>query len=268
VTRRPKKSANEGVLGGVIAAVSTLVVFGGLIALIGTSPGWPNVRKSFFDWKIFKETFPEVLSRLLVNVKYFMIIEVCVLALGLTIAVVRSLRGPVFFPFRVLATAYTHVLRGVPTLLLLFLFGFGIPGAFRLPRPWNSGVLWGAVALTLNYSAFVAEVFRSGINSIHPSQSAAARSLGLTQLQAYRTVIVPQAIRRVIPPLLNDFVALQKETALLSSLGLIEMLRQAQIETGKRFNFTPYVAATVIFLCLTIPLALFTDWIVERRKTS
>ena len=196
-----------------------------------------------------------------------MIAEVAVLALGLLVAVVRNLPGPALFPFRALATIYTDVFRGVPTLLLIFLFGFGIP-ALGLNRPWNKAIIWATVAIILNYGAYVAVVFRSGIRSVHPSQMAAARSLGLSQWQSFRFVIIPQAVRRVIPPLLNDFVALQKDTALVAAVGPIEALREAQTATAKHFNFTPYVVAAVLFLALTIPLARLTDWLTARQEAA
>jgi polar amino acid transport system permease protein len=251
-----------------IATVSTLVVFGAIALAVVSAPGWPSVRTAFFNRTRFRESFPEILSQFLTNVRVFIIVEAAVLALGLVVALLRILKGPVFLPFRVLATVYTDVFRGVPTLLIVYLFGFGVPPTFELDRPWNSPVLWGGVALTLNMGAFVAEVFRSAIESVHQSQLSAARSLGLTQMQAYRYVVVPQAVRRVIPPLISDSVALLQSTALISSLGVIEGLRTAQIDVGNNFNFTAYVAAAVIFLCLTIPLARLADWLVRRQRTD
>ena len=243
------------------------MVLGGLALLIVKAPGWPKVRDAFFNGHEFTTAFPDVLRGLALNIRLFLIAEVAILFLGLLVAVVRNLPGPAMFPFRALATIYTDVFRGIPTLLLIFLFGFGIPG-LGLNRPWNKAIIWATLALILNYGAYVAEVFRAGIRSIHPSQMAAARSLGLTQWQSFRFVIIPQAVRRVIPPLLNDFVALQKDTALVSIVGPIEALRQAQFAALKHFNFTPYVAASVLFLALTIPMARFTDWLTQRQEAG
>lgn len=175
----------------------------------------------------------------------------------------RGLRGPVFLPLRILATMYVDFFRGVPTILLILLLGFGIP-ALRLPGVPSSVLVWGTIALILSYSAYVSEVYRAGIESVHPSQRAAARSLGLSSLQATRYVVLPQAVRRVVPPLLNDFIALQKETALVSILGPVEVLRAAQIEVSANFNYTPYVVAALLFVLLTLPLTRLTDWLQQR----
>ena len=251
--------------GAVVAAISTVAVFGAISALILTSSGWPKVRKAFFDWRHLRRAMPDIVHGFWLNVRLFMIAEVIVLIVGLLVAVVRNVPGPTLFPLRLLATIYTDVFRGVPTILLIYLFGFGMP-ALGLEKPWNSPLLWGTVAISLNYGAYVAEVFRAGIRSIHPSQMSAARSLGLSQWQAFRFVIVPQAIRRVIPPLLNDFVALQKDTALVSTLGPMEALRNAQIYASSTFNYTAYVGAALLFLALTIPLARSTDWLLVRQE--
>ncbi len=256
----------EGVRAGLISGASTIVVFAILGWGITHAPGWPKVRASFFDGHHFRESWPKIFGAFWLNVRLFLIAEVCVLVLALLVAVVRTIPGPALFPVRLLATAYTDVFRGVPTILLIYLFGFGVPPALNLSKPWNSPLLWGSVALILNYGAYVAEVFRAGIRSIHPSQMAAARSLGLSQAQALRHVVVPQALRRVIPPVLNDFVALQKDTALVAILGPLEALRQAYIYTAKNFNFTPYLGAALLFLALTIPLARITDWLIAREE--
>ena len=177
----------------------------------------------------------------------------------------RSLSGPVFFPVRLLATIYTDVLRGVPGVLVIFLLGFGMPilGFEGMP---TAPEFWGVVSLVLLYSAYVSEVYRAGIESVHPSQEAAARSLGLSRWQALRFVVIPQAVRRVIPPLLNDFIGLQKDTALVSLIGVLEVFRQAQIDESASFNFTPYLVTAVLFLVLTVPLARLTDWLVARDR--
>jgi polar amino acid transport system permease protein len=190
---------------------------------------------------------------------------VLILALALVIAVLRSLPGPVFFPLRLLATIYADLFRALPGVLVIYVLGFGIPG-LRMPGVPNDPFFWGVVALTLLYSAYVSEVYRAGIESVHPSQAAAARSLGLSQLQALRYVVLPQAIRRVVPPLLNDFIGLQKDTVLVSFIGVVEIFRQTQIRQQATFNFTPYLVTALVFLAVTIPLARLTDWLVARER--
>jgi polar amino acid transport system permease protein len=223
------------------------------------------VRQFFFNGERFRESFPKIAEAFLVNVKLFCIAEVLILVFGLLLAVIRSLRGPVFFPIRLLAIVYTDVFRGVPTILVIAMLGFGAPvlGISGVP---SSTFFWAVVALVLVYSAYVAEVYRAGIQSVHPSQEAAARSLGLSRAQTLRFVIVPQAVRRVIPPLLNDFIGLQKDTALVAILGTVEAFRQAQIDTAASFNYTAYTATAVVFILVTIPLARFTDWLIERDR--
>ena len=248
----------RGRRGAAIAAISTVVVIGGLITIIVTSPGWDDVKQTFFSWPDFKRSFPEVLRGFWLDVKLFCIIEVVVLALGLVIALVRTSRTAPLFPLRLLAVVYTDVLRGVPTILLVFLIGFGVPALGLAGVPTDAVVL-GACALALSYAAYVAEVYRAGIRSVHPSQRAAALALGLTEGQALRHVILPQAVRRVVPPLLNDFVALQKDAALVSIAGPIEAFRQAQIVQGETFNYTPLLAAAALYLCVTVPLARVVD---------
>ncbi|HWJ31719.1 MAG TPA: amino acid ABC transporter permease, partial [Gaiellaceae bacterium] len=227
--------------------------------------GWPEVRRQFFDWGEFKATFPEVARAFLLNVKIFSIAEVLILVFALFLAVLRSLPGPVFFPLRALAIVYADLFRGIPTILVIAMLGFGAPalGVSWVPK---SVTFWGIVSLVLIYSAYVSEVYRAGIDSIHPSQEAAARSLGLSRGQTLRRVILPQAVRRVIPPLLNDFIGLQKDTALVGTLGAIEAFQQSQIDTNATFNFTAYLSAAVLFVAITIPLARFTDWLVARDR--
>ena len=250
-----------------IALASTIVVFTVLVLAIVNSPGWPEVKASFFNWDEFKEWFPDVARHFWVNVKLFLICEAVILVFALGIAVLRSLRGPVLFPIRMIAIVYTDLFRGVPTILVVFLLGFGVP-ALQLSGVPNGELFWGGVALILVYSAYVAEVYRAGIESVHPSQEAAARSLGLSHPQTLRYVIVPQAVRRVIPPLLNDFIGLQKDTALLSVVGLLEVLNRARLTSAEVFNLSPYVAAGVAFVLITIPLARFTDWLVARQARA
>ena len=248
-----------------IALLSTVVFFAVLLLVIANSPGWPEVKTAFFNREVFSDAFPEVLRAFWLNIKIFCVAEVFILALALVIAVLRSLPGPVFFPIRALAIAYTDFFRGIPTILLIFILGFGVP-ALGLSGVPTSAVVWATVALIIIYSAYVAEVYRAGIESVHPSQDAAARSLGLTRGQSLRYVVIPQAVRRVVPPLLNDFIGLQKDTALVALIGPVEAFRQAQIDTSATFNFTPYVAAALIFVAFTIPLARLTDWLNERSR--
>jgi polar amino acid transport system permease protein len=198
-------------------------------------------------------------------VKIFLIAEVLILVFALVIAILRGLPGPVFFPIRALAVVYVDLFRGVPTILVIYILGFGVP-ALALPGVPIEPLFWGVVSLVLVYSAYVSEVYRAGIESVHPSQDAAARSLGLTHGQSLRYVVVPQAVRRVIPPLLNDFIGLQKDTALVGLLGVVEAFRQSQIEVAASFNYTPYIATAIIFIALTVPMARFTDWLVARDK--
>jgi polar amino acid transport system permease protein len=241
------------------------VFFGGLALVIVNSPGWPVVREQFFYWPEFRESLPDIADGFLLNVKLFLAAEVFILVVALFLAVLRGLPGPALFPLRLLSTAYTDVFRGIPTILLIYLLGFGVP-ALDLEHVPRSEFFWGAVALVLVYSAYVSEVYRAGIESVHPSQEAAARSLGLTRAQALRHVVVPQAVRRVVPPLLNDFIGLQKDTALVGLLGLVEAFKQSQIEVSGSFNFTPYLATALLFLLLTIPMTRFTDWLIARNR--
>jgi polar amino acid transport system permease protein len=240
-----------------------VVVIGGLGAIVVTSPGWENVQETFFSWPDFKRAFPDVLDGFWLDVKMFCVIEVVVLILGLAIALVRTSRAAALFPLRLMGAVYTDVLRGVPTILLVFLVGFGVP-ALELEGLPTGPVLLGGVALALSYSAYVAEVYRAGIDSIHPSQRAASLALGLTESQTLRHVVLPQAVRRVVPPLLNDFISLQKDVALVSVLGVIEAFRVAQIDASSTFNYTPLLAAAVLYLCVTIPLARIVDRMQRR----
>jgi polar amino acid transport system permease protein len=249
---------------GVIAAVSTVVLVGLLVVGVGSTPGWPRVRETFFNVERGWEALPVVAEGLWLNVRVMLVCAVLIVVLGLTLAILRTLRGPIFFPLRIFAAAYTDVFRGLPLLLVIFLLGFGVP-ALQLRGLPNQAVIWGGAALVLTYSSYVAEVFRAGIESIHPSQRAAARSLGLSHRQTLRFVVLPQAVRRVMPPLLNDFVSLQKDSGLIAVLGVIDAIRAAQLETAEDFNFTPYVVAGILFVALTIPLTRLTDWVARRQ---
>ena len=258
-------SRRGGRSAAVIGVVSTVVFFALLALAITHAPGWPEVRRTFFDWGQFKSSFPEIAQAFLLNVKIFCISEALILVFALVVAIIRSLPGPAALPLRLVGIAYADFFRGVPTILVIAMLGFGAP-ALQLSGVPTSTTFWGIVALVLVYTAYVSEVYRAGIESVHPSQDAAARSLGLTHLQSLRTVVLPQAVRRVIPPLLNDFIGLQKDTALVGFLGSVEAFKQSQIDAASTFNYTPYVAAAVLFVALTIPLARFTDWLVARDR--
>jgi polar amino acid transport system permease protein len=264
-TRRELLERQQRRRAGLIATASTIVVFGALGTLVVTAPGWDDVRDSFFSWDDLTASLPDVASAFWLNVRVFLVAEALILVVALLLALARSSRSPYLFPVRVFATVYVDVLRGVPVLLVLFLLAFGVP-ALRLEGVTNDPVFWGTTALVLSYSAYVSEVYRAGIESVHESQRAAAQSLGLSTAQSMRFVVLPQAIRRVVPPLLNDFIALQKETALLGVVGPIEAARQAQLYSSRTFNFTSYVAAALLFLAITIPLTRFTDWQLARQR--
>lgn len=262
---RPRGPDRRALRSTAIAFVSTVAVFGGLALVVVTSPGWLEVQATFLNGDLFWESLPKLIAAFWINVIMFVAAECLVLIFGLLIALVRSLPGPVFTPFRIMATIYVDVLRAVPGLVVIFALGFGIP-ALGLVDPKMNPLVYGVLVLTLVYSAYVSEVYRAGIDSVHPSQGMAARSLGLSQFQALRFVIVPQAVRRVIPPLLNDFIGLQKDTVLISYIGVVEIFRQAQIIQAANFNFTPYVAVALVFMVVTIPLARFTDWLIAHDR--
>jgi polar amino acid transport system permease protein len=247
----------------VVATATTVLVLGGLFVLLVSSPGWPTVRATFFSWSDAKASFPDIRDNFWKNVKMFLIAEPAILVLGLGLALSRQSRSPWLVPLRIVAVGFTDLLRGVPTLLLVYLLVFGMP-ALRLDGVPNSIFFWATIALILSYSAYVAEVFRSGIESIHPSQVSSAAALGLSRGQAMRFVVVPQAVRRVVPPLLNDFISLQKDTALVSSVSLFDALFTARDYANYNFNYTPYVVVAAFFVVLTIPLARFTDWLQRR----
>ena len=236
-----------------------------IVALIVTSAGWPAVKEAFFNRQVFDESWREIAHAFLLNIRIFLIAEVFILIFALFIAILRGLPGPVFFPIRALAVIYTDLFRGVPTILVIYILGFGAP-ALQLSGVPVSPLFWGIAALVLVYSAYVAEVYRAGIESVHSSQEAAARSLGLSRLKTLRFVIVPQAVRRVIPPLLNDFIGLTKDTALVALIGPVEAFRQSQIDVAATFNYTPYVCTAILFILLTIPLARLTDWLIARQR--
>jgi polar amino acid transport system permease protein len=246
-----------------VASLATVVVIGGLAAVVLLSPGWPRVRESFFDGFHARESLPAIVDGFWINVKMFLIAEPLILVLGLAIAVVRSSRSPLLVPLRAIAVVYTDVVRGIPTLLLVFLFAFGMPGLELQGLP-DGAFFWATVALIVSYSAYVAEVFRSGIESVHPSQWLSAQALALSRGQTLRHVVVPQALRRVVPPLLNDFVSLQKDTALVASVSIFDALFTARDYANYNFNYTPYVVVACFFVAMTVPLARLCDWLAAR----
>ena len=258
-----RRKARRGTL---IAVVSSVVVLGGLAAIILTSSGWPAVKSTFFSWSAFKTSFPDILKAFWIDVKLFIAVEAVVLVLGLVIALVRTTRAPAAFPLRLLSTLWVDILRGVPTILVVYLIGFGIP-ALQLSGLPTDPVVLGGIALAMSYSAYVAEVYRAGIDSVHPSQRAAALAVGLTQTQTMRRVVLPQAVRRVLAPLLNDFISLQKDVALVSVLGPLEAFRVAQINAAENFNYTPLIAAALLYLAVTVPLARILDRMQARSRS-
>lgn len=267
---RSPRGREEGTRAALIAFVSTVIFIVVALWVILTSDAWPAVQRQFFSPDHFVEAFPDILSGFWLDIRMFLFAEVVILGLSLGIAMIRSLRGPAFFPLRALAIIFIDLIRGIPVILLILLLGFGVP-ALQLPGVPNSALFWGLTALIISYSAYTAEVYRAGIESVHESQRMSARSLGLTQIQALRYVLVPQAIRNVVPALLNGFVSLQKDVALVLVLGIREAVREADIYAASTFNYTGYVAATMLFLLVSVPVARFTDWYTERynrRKRS
>jgi polar amino acid transport system permease protein len=250
-----------------IAAVSTVVVIGGLVFALVNAPNWAEVQRSFFDVERIVESLPDLARGFVKNVQLFLLAEAMVLVLAMVVAIVRGLPGPAAFPFRALATIYADVFRAVPGIVWIFLLGFGVPslGIEGVPK---DPFFWALVSLTLIYTAYVSEVYRAGIDSVHPSQDAAARSLGLSRAQALRFVVLPQAVRRVIPPLLNDFIGLQKDTVLVSLIGVVEIFRTASIKLAASFNFSYYVGVALVFIVVTVPLTRLVDWLVARERRA
>ncbi|GAB2866737.1 amino acid ABC transporter permease [Nocardioides pacificus] len=249
--------------GLLIAGAVTVLVLCALLAGVVSSPGWPRVRETFFSLHHARESLPAIVDGFWVNVRMFLIAEPLILLLGGLVAVTRSTVSPWLTPARALAVAYTDLFRGVPTILVVVLFGFGIP-ALGLAGVTTSPFVLATFALVLCYGAYVAEVIRSGIESIHPSQVASAQALALSRTQTMRHVVLPQALRRVVPPLMNDFVSLQKDTALVASIGVFDALFAAQDYGNYHFNYTPLLVTGAFFVVLTVPLARFTDWLARR----
>ncbi|MEL6504950.1 MAG: amino acid ABC transporter permease [Pseudomonadota bacterium] len=267
MNRRQRYEAQQKRRSTLIAAASTVVVLAAIIVLVPMAPGWTQVRASFFDGEVFLKVLPKMLDAFLLNVAIFLWSAPLIAVLGLAVALARATRSPALFPLRIFGALYVDIFRGIPVILVIFLIGFGIPG-LGLPRPWNSPYIWGTVALVLTYSPYVAEILRSGIESVHASQRSAALSLGLSERDAMRYVVLPQAIRRVVPANMNIFIALQKDVALLSFIGPVEVLRQAGIYKSLLANFTPYVVAACIFLALTIPATRYADHLMAKQRRA
>jgi polar amino acid transport system permease protein len=259
-----KRASRRSVLTALLSTFLFAVI---LFVVISRAKGSHLVAETFFNWHFAKHAFPSVLSGLWLNLRVLLAAEVFVLIFGLALALLRTTRNPLLYPLKLFATAYTDIFRGLPLLLVLLLVGFGVPG---LQISWipNSAVFLGIVSLILTYSAYVAEVIRAGIEAVNPTQRMAARALGLSAAQTQRHVVLPQALRKVFPPLLNDFISLQKDSGLISVLGAIDAIRAAQIETAQFFNFTSYVVAGLLFIALTIPLTRFTDWLARKQSKN
>ncbi len=241
-------------------------MLGGLALLVFTSSGWPDVQETFFSPEAFRTSFPDILRAFWLDVRMFVAVEVVVLILGLVIALIRTSLSPALFPIRALAAIYCDLFRGVPVILLVYLIGFGIP-TLGVTGILAEPIFLACVALSLAYSAYVAEVYRAGISSVHRTQTDSALAVGLTKFQALRHVVLPQAVRRVRPPLLNDFISLQKDVALVSVLGVQEAFRVAQIDSQSSFNYTPLIAAALLYLAVTIPMARILDYIARKQDS-
>lgn len=247
-----------------IATVVTAVVAVGLVLLVLSSPGWDRVRDYFLSWSHARESFAAIAEGFWINIRIFLVAEPCVLILGALVAIARQTTSPWLAPLRLLATGYTDLFRGVPSILVVVICGIGIP-ALGLSGVTSSLFWLTTFALVLCYGAYVAEVFRAGILAIHPTQVASAEALALTRAQTMRFVVLPQAVRRVVPPLMNDLVSLQKDTALISAVGVFEALRAAQDYQGYNFNGTPLLVAAAYFLIVAVPLTRLTDWLMRRQ---
>lgn len=242
-----------------------MVFFGLVIWRVLESETWPQVQRQFFNPEAFVAVWPAVLEGFWLDVRMFLGAQVLILIFALLVAMARALRGPAFFPIRALSVVFIDLIRGIPILLLILILGFGVP-ALDLDGVPRSALFWGVAALVISYSAYTAEVYRAGIDSVPESQRMSARSLGLTQMQTLRYVLVPQAIRNVIPALLNGFVSLQKDVSLVFVLGVREGVREAQIFNARTFNYTGYIVAAILFLLVSVPVARFTDWYTERDR--
>jgi len=265
MTRREAYEAKQRRRSLIVAASSTIAVVAAIMILVPMAPGWEKVQRSFFNGDVLAQTFPKLLDAFLVNIMIFAWCAPAIAILGLLIALARDVKSPALFPLRIFGATFTDIFRGVPVILTVYLIGFGIPG-LGLPRPWNSPYIWGSLALILTYSAYVAEIFRSGIDSVHHSQRSAALSLGMSERQVMRDVVLPQAVRNVVPSQMNMLIALQKDVSLLSFIGPVEIFRQAGVFKSLTANFTPYVGAAIIFLIVTIPATRYADHLMAKQR--
>ncbi|MFT7107684.1 MAG: polar amino acid transport system permease protein [Yoonia sp.] len=265
MTRRERYEAQQRRRSLIIAASSTVMVVAAIMIFVPMAPGWEKVQRSFFNGDVLAQTFPKLVDAFLVNIMIFAWCAPAIAILGLLIALARDAKSPALFPLRIFGATFTDVFRGVPVILTVYLIGFGIPG-LGLPRPWNSPYIWGSLALILTYSAYVAEIFRSGIDSVHHSQRSAALSLGMSERQVMRDVVLPQAVRNVVPSQMNMLIALQKDVSLLSFIGPVEIFRQAGVFKSLTANFTPYVGAAIIFLIVTIPATRYADHLMAKQR--
>lgn len=263
--RRGRAEWRAALVPGLISLASIVVVFGLIGWVVSSAEQWPRIQRQFFSLDAMQASFPQVLSGFWVSMRVWLTALACIAVWALGLAVLRSLRAPVFAPFRLLVVIYIDFFRGVPVLLLVLLFGFGIP-ALALPGLPNSALFWGSVAMILSYSAYVAEIYRSGIDSVHEGQWAAAKSLGLTEWQTMLHAVLPQALRNVTPALMNIVVALQKDVALLSVLGVRDAVREAQIYTATTFNYSSLLVAAGLFLLATIPMARLADYVTRKDR--
>ncbi|MGQ2916173.1 amino acid ABC transporter permease [Microbacterium aurantiacum] len=248
----------------VLVAIASSLAFAAIVWLtVVNTPGWAAVQQSFFNLEIALASLPQVWEGFLLNLQVLGWSLVTVSVVAVTIAVIRTLPGPVFLPLRVLAAGYTDIFRGLPFIIVLYLVGFGIP---TLMNERLNLIFLGTLAVTLTYSAYVAEVIRAGIEAVHPSQRLAARALGLGYTQTLRRVVLPQALRKITPPLMNDFVAMQKDVGLISILGITDAVLAARIESSQTYNFTPYVVAGILFILLAIPTIRLTDWYAAKLR--
>ena len=270
LTRRQRYERNQLLRSIAVASLSTVLFAGTLVLVVSRMESWQRVRTTFFNGRVFGDSFSPVLHAFWLDVRIFLVCAPTILVLGLLVSMARSTRSPVLFPLRLLVTLYTDLTRGVPVILWIYLIGFGVVGLINSRTFFGGYLFWGGVALVFTYTAYVSEVFRAGIESVHESQRAGARSLGLSTWQTNLHVVLPQAVRRVVPPLMNDFVSLQKDVALISLLGPIEALRRANVIKDRTFNFTPFVVAAVLFICVAIPLTRLADHLMakERRRMS
>ena len=256
-----RKRATRSIL---ISMASTLVFALVMWFVITRSPGWERTQETFFSGEHFIKALPQVAEGLWLNIRILLVSVIGVAFFATLLAAARTLGGPIFFPVRFLAAAYTDIFRGVPFLVVLYLIGFGIPAlnpTTRIPVAFL-----GTVALILTYTSYVAEVLRAGLESVHPSQRYAARSLGLTHGQTLRHIIVPQAIRKVTPALMNDFISMQKDVGLISVLGAVDAIRGAQIYQAMTYNFTSYVVAGLLFIVMSFPFIRLSDWYTARLR--